>query len=281
MNSLRDQLLKVGLVTEKQAKQAAQEEQQRQFRHRPPKPRDSRPGQGGGHGDNQRGGQRGGGGQGPNYPGGQNRGSNAGSGAGQSRGPNSGAGQNRGPNSGAVQNRGPDAGAGQNPGASAGPNAGNRSTAQPVVRSAHHPIQSAATLAAQQAQAAKVARDQELNRKREEKAKRRARLAEIEQIIEQNRVPRLETEDYYSFVDGKKIRRMSVDAPRREQLTSGVLAVVRYKGHYAVVPKETADRIRERDENMVVPFVKPKDNTVEAAAEDPYKDFVVPDDLTW
>ncbi len=137
-------------------------------------------------------------------------------------------------------------------------------------------------MAAQQAQAAKVARDQELNRKREEKAKRRARIAEIEQIIEQNRVPRLETEDYYSFIDGKKIRRMSVDAQRREQLTSGVLAIVRYKGHYAVVPKETAARIRERDENMVVPLVPPKETEAEAAAiDDPYKDFVVPDDLTW
>ena len=137
-------------------------------------------------------------------------------------------------------------------------------------------------LAANKAQAAKTARDQELNRKREEKAKRRARIAEIEQIIEQNRVPRLETEDYYSFIDGKKIRRMSVDAERREKLTSGVLAIVRYKGHYAVVPKEIAERIRERDENMVVPMVQPKDGApAEAAAEDPYKDFVVPDDLMW
>lgn len=217
MNSLRDQLLKVGLVTEKQAKQAAQQEQQRQFRNRPPKPKDPRPPQQG-----QRGNQA------------------------------------------------------ANP---------RQQAPQPAVatpRPAQHPVQSAATLAAQQAQAAKVARDQELNRKREEKAKRRARIAEIEQIIEQNRVPRLETEDYYSFIDGKKIRRMSVDPDRREKLTSGVLAIVRYKGHYAVVPKETAERIRERDENMVVPMVQTKDNApAEAAAEDPYKDFVVPDDLMW
>ena len=218
MNSLRDQLLKVGLVTEQQAKQAAQQEQQRQFRNRPPKPKDPRTPQQG-----QRGNQ------------------------------------------------------GANP---------RQQAPQPVAGAprpaAQHPVQSPATLAAQQAQAAKVARDQELNRKREEKAKRRARIAEIEQIIEQNRVPRLETEDYYSFIDGKKIRRMSVDAERREKLTSGVLAIVRYKGHYAVVPKETADRIRERDENMVVPLVQPKDGApAEAAAEDPYKDFVVPDDLMW
>ena len=137
---------------------------------------------------------------------------------------------------------------------------------------------SSASLQAQQAQAAKVARDQELNRRREEKAKRRARIAEIEQIIDQNRAPRLETEDYYSFIDGKKIRRMSVDPLRREQLTSGVLAIVRYKGHYAVVPKAVAERIRERDENMVGPVVQPKTGS---EPDDAYKDFVVPDDLMW
>ena len=225
MNSLRDQLLKVGLVTEQQAKQAAQQEQQRQFRNRPPKHhKDARPPQQGQH------------------PG----------------------------------------GAGQRP--NQGPNArqGQHQPAPVIPRAPQSPAQSAATLAAQQAQAAKVARDQELNRKREEKAKRRAKIAEIEQIIEQNRVPRLETEDYYSFIDGKKIRSMSVDAERREKLTSGVLVVVRYKGHYAVVPKETADRIRERDENMVVPTAQTKESpAAETAAEDPYKDFVVPDDLMW
>jgi uncharacterized protein len=232
MNSLRDQLLKVGLVTEQQAKQAAQQEQQRQFRNRPPKHhKDARPPQG-------------------QHPGG--------------------AGQR--------PNQGPNARQGQQP------KAGQQSyQPTPVIpRAPQTPAQSAATLAAQQAQAAKIARDQELNRKREEKAKRRAKIAEIEQIIEQNRVPRLETEDYYSFIDGKKIRRMSVDAERREKLTSGVLVVVRYKGHYAVVPKETADRIRERDENMVVPTAQTKESPApETAAEDPYKDFVVPDDLMW
>jgi len=242
MNSLRDQLLKVGLVTEQQAKQAAQQEQQRQFRNRPPKHhKDARPPQQGQH--------PGGTGQRPN------------------QGPNARQGQQR-----------PQ---GQHP--ASGQQHGQSYQPAPVIpRAPQTPAQSAATLAAQQAQAAKVARDQELNRKREEKAKRRAKIAEIEQIIEQNRVPRLETEDYYSFIDGKKIRRMSVDAERREKLTSGVLVVVRYKGHYAVVPKETADRIRERDENMVVPTAQTKESpAAETAAEDPYKDFVVPDDLMW
>jgi uncharacterized protein YaiL (DUF2058 family) len=226
--SLRDQLLKAGLVTEKQARQAAQQEQQRQFRNRPPKHTpDSRPGQGGSQGSGQRPGQS----------------------------------------------------SGQNPGRPTGQNAGQHSSPGGAnARAGQAPQAPSASLLAQQAQAAKVARDQELNRRREEKAKRRARIAEIEQIIDQNRAPRLETEDYYSFIDGKKIRRMSVDPQRREQLTSGVLAIVRYKGHYAVVPKAIAERIRERDENMVVPVVQPKET---AAPDDAYKDFVVPDDLMW
>jgi len=252
MNSLRDQLLKVGLVTEQQAKQAAQQEQQRQFRNRPPKHhKDARPPQQGRHPES--GQHPGGAGQRPN------------------QGPNARQGQ-----------QGQHPASGQKHGRR-NPESGQSYQPAPVIpRAPLTPAQSAATLAAQQAQAAKVARDQELNRKREEKAKRRAKIAEIEQIIEQNRVPRLETEDYYSFIDGKKIRRMSVDAERREKLTSGVLVVVRYKGHYAVVPKETADRIRERDENMVVPTAQTKESPApETTAEDPYKDFVVPDDLMW
>jgi uncharacterized protein YaiL (DUF2058 family) len=133
---------------------------------------------------------------------------------------------------------------------------------------------------AQQAQAAKVERDKELNRRREDKAQRKARIAQIEQIIEQHRLPRLETDDHYSFIDGKKIRRMSVDAQRREQLTKRELVIVRYKGHYAVVPAEIAERVRERDANMVVPLVQPPSSGSEVV-DDAYKEFVVPDDLMW
>lgn len=132
---------------------------------------------------------------------------------------------------------------------------------------------------AQHAQHAKAAHDQELNRKREEKARRRARLAEIHQIVEQNRLPRLENDDHFSFIDGRNIRRMAVDPSRREQLMSGELAIVRFKGHYAVVPAAIAERIRERDPNMVVPHLQAQ--TAAPPVDDAYKDFVVPDDLIW
>lgn len=149
------------------------------------------------------------------------------------------------------------------------------------------------TPAAKQAQAVKAARDQELNRRQQEKAAAKARVAQLKQLIEQHRVPRVESDDWYNFVVEGKIRRIPVDAALRERLVRGELAVVRCDGQYDLVPVSQLDRIRERDPGAVVHLVERQehaapagapgttDAAVDASADDPYKDFVVPDDLTW
>ena len=68
------------------------------------------------------------------------------------------------------------------------------------------------TPAAKQALAAKAARDQELNRRQQEKAARKAITAQVRQLIEQSRVPRVDSDDYFNFQDGAKIRRIPVDS---------------------------------------------------------------------
>jgi uncharacterized protein YaiL (DUF2058 family) len=135
--------------------------------------------------------------------------------------------------------------------------------------------------AAQRALEEKAARDKELNRKKEEKAARRARAVAINQLVEQNRIPRVEDEDpeYYNFVDSGKIHRIAIKGDTRERLVSGSLVVARFRGFYALVPKEAADKIRAIDANAVLEHkVEP---TTSVAEDDPYKDFVVPDDLKW
>ncbi len=128
------------------------------------------------------------------------------------------------------------------------------------------------------AQAAKAARDQELSRQQQQKAERKARRAQVEQLVEQAALPKVDGDDFYSFVDDTKIRRLAVNATLRDQLMRGELAIVRYRGRYALVPAAAAARIRERDEQAVVPL-----NPTLAGADpnDPYKDFAVPDDLIW
>ena len=141
-------------------------------------------------------------------------------------------------------------------------------------------------LAAMKAQAAKNARDQELNRKQQEKAAAKARRAEVKQLIEQHRLPPVVSEEYFNFADGNRLSRLAVTPALREQLVKGTVVIVRYEGHYAVVPESAVARIRERDEHSIVTHesaapAAPAGSAASADAEDPYKDFVVPDDLVW
>ena len=129
-----------------------------------------------------------------------------------------------------------------------------------------------AELAAKQAQLAKAVRDQELSRRQKEQADKKARHAQIEQLIEQNRLPRVETDERYNFVDGNKIRRIPADHVTRERLNRGEIAIVRRSAGYELVPAEIAARIRERDEHAVI-RCDAAHNAVSADG--------VPEDLIW
>jgi uncharacterized protein YaiL (DUF2058 family) len=133
--------------------------------------------------------------------------------------------------------------------------------------------------AADAAQAAKAARDAQLNKQRREAADAKARALEIKALVEQNKLPKkLDSEDRFNFVAGKKLRFILVDAAMRQGLNEGKLFIIRYDGKSEVVSAEIAEKIRARDERAVV-----KLGSGETAVDenDPYKDFVVPDDLKW
>ena len=132
---------------------------------------------------------------------------------------------------------------------------------------------------AQEALAEKVKRDQELNRQQQEKVEQKARAAQIKQLIEVTRLPKLTTEDYYNFVDDKKVKRLSVNALMRNKLSNGSLAIVHHAGGYEVIPREAALKTQERDPQRIVQL---NVQTEEAAAEDdPYAAYQIPDDLMW
>ncbi|KWT05444.1 MULTISPECIES: DUF2058 domain-containing protein [Pseudomonas syringae group] len=132
--------------------------------------------------------------------------------------------------------------------------------------------------AAQEAQAEKIKRDQELNRQQQEKVEQKARTAQVKQLIEVSRLPKLITEDYYNFVDDKKVKRISVNALVRNKLSSGSLAIVHHGGGYEIIPREAALKIQERDPRRVVLLNTP---TEAPDADDPYAAYQVPDDLMW
>jgi uncharacterized protein YaiL (DUF2058 family) len=93
-------------------------------------------------------------------------------------------------------------------------------------------------------------------------------------------MPRPESDDYFNFVDGGKVRRLAVTPDLRARIVAGSVAIVRWEGHYDLVPLDAVERIRERDAEAIVANPTAA-TTAEQAADDPYRDYVVPDDLTW
>jgi uncharacterized protein len=131
----------------------------------------------------------------------------------------------------------------------------------------------------QATQAAKAARAQEQQKRRQEEADRKERWTQIKQLIEQHRLPKIESDDYFNFVSRGKVRRLAVDAPLRERIISGEVVIVRCEGKHDVVPRDIGERIRGYDARAVVALQDSAE--AEPAADDPYKDYVVPDDLKW
>ena len=134
---------------------------------------------------------------------------------------------------------------------------------------------------AEQARLEKAERDRELNRQRDLELQQKAIAAQIKQLIENHRQKKGagEGDVEYNFTDGKLIKKMRVSPLVLEQIARGLLAVVKLGESYELVPRIVADKIAQRDEKYVVVANTKQDNKVDE--DDPYKDYVIPDDLMW
>lgn len=139
-------------------------------------------------------------------------------------------------------------------------------------------------LEAERARAEKVERDRALAAQ----SKAQARIAELRaqarQIIEDKKVPRSGESEYRFSVDGA-IRTVLVNQDLRNKLSGGALVIVRVDERFELLPRDVADKVRERDAAMIV-----LDHGQNASSESPaatseddayYAQFKVPDDLIW
>jgi uncharacterized protein YaiL (DUF2058 family) len=132
--------------------------------------------------------------------------------------------------------------------------------------------------AAERAAAEKQARDRELNRQRDEEAKRKAQVVALWQMVRDNRIPRERGDIAYNFTDGSALKRLYVNAEQQQAIVGGRLAIVRQDAFYELVPAEVAQRVAAIDASLVMVLNSPG---TEDAADDDYADYKVPDDLMW
>lgn len=131
----------------------------------------------------------------------------------------------------------------------------------------------------QETKQAQVERAKELNDVKKEQVLSKELKAQVKQLIEMNKIDIRRADSKYNFTDGTVIRYVYVDEISRKQLLGGILAIARYENGYAVIPSVVANKIAQRDEQTILENKIPKEDT--PLEDDPYADFIVPDDLMW
>jgi uncharacterized protein YaiL (DUF2058 family) len=128
-------------------------------------------------------------------------------------------------------------------------------------------------------QAAKAARDRELNERRNEARRQREIAAQITDLVRRHRHPRAPSDDDrpFHFESKGKIKRIYVAPTTQEMLTGGKLVIVNCNGVFELVPPDIAERIRQRNPSLVIDL--PAEHPVDE--DDPYAAYQVPDDLMW
>ncbi|MGC1548635.1 MAG: DUF2058 domain-containing protein [Rhodanobacter sp.] len=134
---------------------------------------------------------------------------------------------------------------------------------------------------AQRLQAERAERDRALAAERNAQNHANELRAQIRQIVEAHKIKR-EGEIAYRFTDDAKIQSVLVNDVQRAQLAKGTLVIARHDQGYELLPRIAAEKIYARDATAIV-----LDYGVAGAGnnqdeeDEYYKQFQVPDDLTW
>ncbi len=136
-----------------------------------------------------------------------------------------------------------------------------------------------AKLKSQKLASEKAKRDRELNLKKEHQARQKAISIEINQLVLNNCIKRDNScEITYNFEHQNKVKHIYVNKEMKQQIIDGKVGIARIEGRYELIPKAIAEKIQERNEKRVILFTQEEQAVDE---NDPYAEFVIPDDLTW
>ncbi len=130
------------------------------------------------------------------------------------------------------------------------------------------------------AQQDKQAKDAALNAEKQQQLAAKEQHLRIQQILQHHQVKNIEGEKEYNFTINNLIKKIYLDDKTYQALVNGRLALCGQDDITYVVTKETAEKLAELDNNVVLV----QNDRVEGAhtdEEDPYAAYQIPDDLMW
>ncbi|MFV5501355.1 DUF2058 domain-containing protein [Acinetobacter sp. 226] len=126
----------------------------------------------------------------------------------------------------------------------------------------------------------KLAKDQAIEREKKAALQEKELKAAIMQMINQHKIRDTDGEIAYQFIDDSKIKKVYLNQQIYNALVAGSLVIARENESYAFLPKALADRINAKMQGFIIVNNSEK-NEETTDEEDPYADYVIPDDLMW
>lgn len=139
-------------------------------------------------------------------------------------------------------------------------------------------LETEAAIAAKKAIEERAERDRALNAKLNEEAEAKAIKAQVIQLVKTNAITINNGEVKYYFKFDNKAKSIFVTEELQNHLMRGLATIVVLDDSTYVVPAVCAEKVSQRDAAIVVKIEQEEQSVDE---DDPYKDFVIPDDLMW
>lgn len=129
-------------------------------------------------------------------------------------------------------------------------------------------------------QAEKLAKDAELNAQKQKALAEKEQHQRILQILQHHHIKGVNGDNEYNYTFDKKVKKLYVDNITQQALIKGRLALCGLDDVTYIVTSETADKLAQLDESVVL-LKHDKVDDQEMDENDPYAEYQIPDDLMW
>ncbi|ADZ92206.1 DUF2058 domain-containing protein [Marinomonas mediterranea] len=125
----------------------------------------------------------------------------------------------------------------------------------------------------------KVEKDKQLNLERQKELEKKAIAGQIRQMIINNKVDKQDGDVAYNFTDNKVVKKMYLSDAMHKELSEGKLSLLVLEGEYLLAPAAIGEKIAEKDDSYILVLNTKSEEALDE--DDPYAEFVIPDDLMW
>lgn len=131
---------------------------------------------------------------------------------------------------------------------------------------------------AQESKAKQLEKDKLLNKQKNELAEKKQIVDQITQLINLNKLTTGEEGIAYNFTDQGKVKTLYISEDIKNKIIAGSLAIVKSIKTYEIVPAKVAEKIKQRNEQIIIVLFSAK---VDSINDDEYQGYEIPDDLMW